>query len=78
MLTEDRDRGILMLLDSPKPPGNGKENIGTGDPRMDLVIGISPFANASSSQDGWTCAYVAVSSIRDCIEEAIVLQVILA
>lgn len=64
------------MLDAPPSADNGTCSIGDGDPRMDLIIGITPFDNASSWSDGDMFTYVPISFIRDWIEEVILLEVI--
>lgn len=67
-----------MVMDTPPSSTNGIDNIRDGDPQMDIVIGVTPFANASWWNDVDSCAYVPVSFIRNWIESVIFSEVILS
>ena len=75
---EDPSWGHLVMLDTAPPSVAGIYNILEGDPRVDVVIAIRPFANPSRSSGGEINADVPISRIRDWIEEVISFEVILA
>ena len=75
---KDPSWGHLVMLDIAAPQDAGLCSILEGDPRMDVVIAIRPYANTSCWHGGGNDVYVLISPIRDWIEEVISLEVILA